>query len=429
MALENRIPVDQLAVGIFVHLDLGWMEHPFSFNSFKIRSEEQLQIIRQLGLSTVRWSPDRSDTTPSPQKAPDDTSTTHAEQAVQPVASVIDPAIMAAKQARILKLQEHRESIARVEKEFIRSAKIVRSLDQSIFSLPDKALSEATELVGSMTDTLLSAPDLAIHVMGEHASTEEAYSQPLNVSVLSMLLARDLNLPAEIVHTVGLGALFHDIGLSQIPSKIVNNPNPLTKVERDYLELHCEYGVEIGKKAGLPAGTLKIIHQHHEFFDGTGYPAKLKGEAIYPLARIVSLTSAFESLCNPLNPALALTPHEALAQMFSQYRARFDPKLLKQFIRFMGVYPAGTVVSLSNGAVGMVIAVNTSHPLRPTVVVYDPDVPKREAIVLDLSEESEVNITRGIRPDQLLPAVFDYLSPRRRVSFFFDPGSQLEVTP
>jgi hypothetical protein len=71
-----------------------------------------------------------------------------------------------------------------------------------------------------------------------------------------------------------------------------------------------------------------------------------------------------------------------------------------------------------------VIAVNADHPLKPTVIVHDPDVPKQEAIVLDLATETKVNITRAIRPDQLLPAVFDYLSPRRRVSYYFDPGTK-----
>jgi len=430
MASDDRIPVEQLQVGIFVHLDLGWMAHPFSFNSFKIRSADQIHTIRELGLKTVRWSPDRSDAKPvapgAPADAAADASATAAATAETPA---LDPAIVAAKQARIQRLAEHRERIARVEKEFVRSAKIVGSLGQTIFSLPDQTLTAATGLVDEMVATLVSSPDLAIHVMSEHPGADDAYSHPLNVSVLAMILARELRLPPELVHIVGMGALFHDIGLAKVPPRIVNNPGPLNKAEREFFEMHCQYGLEIGKKAGLPAGTLKIIYQHHELFDGSGYPAKLKGEAIDLTARIVSLVDAFDSFCNPPNPAQAATPHEALSQMFAQYRNRFDPKLLQLFIRFMGVYPAGTVVTLSNGALGMVIAVDAAHPLQPTVVVYDPDVPKSEAIVLDLAEEAEVNISRAIRPDKLLPMVFDYLSPRRRLSFYFDSGRTADGAP
>lgn len=430
MEQEHIIAVEQLQVGIYVHLDLGWMSHPFSFNSFKIRSQDQIQTIRDTGLKTVRWNPERSDLRPLPVPAPGAspaaaTTTTApgtaatAETGATPVA---DPAIMSAKQARIQRLAEHRQRIARVEKEFLNAARTVRSLEKTIFSMPDQALATASELVGQMVGTLLAAPDLAIHVMGDHSSVDEAYSHALNVSVLAMILARELNFPAEVVQVLGLGTLFHDVGLSQVPSKIVNKTEPLTKSEREFVEMHCQYGVEICKKAGLPAAALRIVQQHHELYDGSGYPGKLKGEAIDPLARVAALANAFDSLCNPPQAAQALTPHEALSQMFAQHRSRFDPKLLQLFIRFMGVYPAGTVVGLSNEMLGMVIAVNAGHPLKPTVVVYDPEVPRHEAIVLDLIEDEDVNICRAIRPQQLLPAVFDYLSPRRRVSYYFDAG-------
>ena len=426
MASDNKVPVERLQVGVYVHLDLGWMDHPFSFSSFKIRSEEQILTLRQLGLKSVRWSPDRSDTNPLLQAPPP---LPEAGLAAAPDVPAIDPAAVLAKQARIHRLTEHRQSIAQVQREFMNSARIVRSLGQTIFSVPDKALVDAKSLVDQMVATLLAAPDLAIHVIGGHSSTEEAYSHPLNVAVLAMILARELRLPPETVNRVGMGALFHDIGLSKVPSKIVNHHGPLTRTEREYFELHCQYGLDIGRTAGLPAATLQIIYQHHELFDGCGYPQKLKGEAIDLLARIVSLVNAFESLCNPPNPAQALTPHEALSQMFAQYRARFDPRLLQLFIRFMGVYPAGTVVNLSNGALGLVISVNAALPLKPTILVYDPEVPKQEAIVLDLAEETGANISGAVRPDQLLPVVFDYLSPRRRVSYYFDPGKDAEYAP
>jgi hypothetical protein len=89
----------------------------------------------------------------------------------------------------------------------------------------------------------------------------------------------------------------------------------------------------------------------------------------------------------------------------------------------MGVYPPGTVVGLSNDAIGLVIKVNMERALRPTVIIYDPAIPKHEALILDLGDEPDINITRAIRPVQLLPKVFDYLSPRRRVSYYFDGGS------
>jgi putative nucleotidyltransferase with HDIG domain len=419
---ENTISVDQLQIGVYVLLDVGWMHHPFSFNNFKIRDESQLRAIRQLGLKQVRWDPSRSDLKPlkkNTQPAADTLA-----QAAPAVSDSAGEALMSAKRQRIQRLSDHREKLARVEVAFVNAANVVRSINKNIYSQSAKTVADASVLVQQMVETLLVSPELAIQVMSEKPGSDDLYFHSLNVAVLSMTLARELNLPAEIVKMIGVGAIFHDIGLNEVPAKILNNPDPLTKAEREFREQHCQYGLNIGKMAGLPAPVLKIIFQHHEFIDGSGYPGKLKGDSIDPLARLVALVNAYDNLCNPVNIAQAMTPHEALSYMFAQQRQRFDPRFLQAFIRFMGVYPPGTVVSLSNDALGLVIKVNSSRPLRPTVVVYDAGIPKNEAIILDLEDEPDINISRAIKPAQLPTAVFEYLNPRRRVSYYFDASKK-----
>jgi len=169
--------------------------------------------------------------------------------------------------------------------------------------------------------------------------------------------------------------------------------------------------------------VLAIIREHHELFDGTGYPGKLKAEAIGLLSRIVVIANYYDELCNPLTVADALTPHEALSLMFAKLRGKFDAKLLQVFIRCLGVYPPGTIVQLSNGVLGMVATVNTARPMKPMLVVYDANVPKEEAIMLDMEHETEVNIAKAIRPAQVPREVYGYLSPRKRVSYYFDAAS------
>ncbi len=414
----QTISVDQLQIGVYICLDLGWMNHPFSFNNFKIRNADQIKTLRELGLTAVRWDPERSDQKPLPRGT----------AAPAPVAAPAAPSdaenpVTIAKRARIERLRVQREKIARVEQAFTSAAAIVKSLGKDIYARPAETIAQADKLVGEVVDVLLAAPELAVQVMSGKAGSEELYFHSLNVSVLAMILARELKLPAEVVRIVGIGAMFHDVGLNEVPAKIINNPGPLTKAEREFRDLHCVYGLDIGTRAGLATPVLNIIHQHHEHFDGSGFPQRLKAEAIDLLARLVGVVNAYDNLCNPVNVALALTPHEALSQLFAQQRNHFDPKLLQAFIRFMGVYPPGTVVGLSNEALGLVIKVNSARPLRPTLIIYDPDVPKQEAIILDLEEEPDVNITRAIRPGNLPPPVLEYLSPRRRVSYFFDAGN------
>lgn len=92
-------------------------------------------------------------------------------------------------------------------------------------------------------------------------------------------------------------------------------------------------------------------------------------------------------------------------------------------MRCLGIYPPGTIVVLSNDSIGIVLSVNSTRPLKPTVMVYDPDVPKDEAIVVDLEEEPDVAISRALKPQQLPQPVFDYLAPRKRTAYYFDSDS------
>jgi hypothetical protein len=109
--------------------------------------------------------------------------------------------------------------------------------------------------------------------------------------------------------------------------------------------------------------------------------------------------------------------------MFTKQRAWFDKDYLALFIRILGVYPPGTVVQLSNGALGLVISSNPTNQLRPSLVLYDPEIPKKEALVVDLSEEPDLKIEKSIRPAHLPAEIFDYLSLRTRITYFVNPAS------
>jgi putative nucleotidyltransferase with HDIG domain len=412
--MSDMISVDLLKVGMYIHLDVSWISHPFSLNAFKIKSEDQIRTIRGLGVKEIRWDPTKSDLSP----APGEPGGSPADESLGQ-ASPQEKQALEAKRIRVEILHKQREKMSQMEEAFSSAAAIVRSINKKIFSQPKETIEETRRLVDKMVESFLAAPEVAIHIMGEKLG-EEVYCHSLNVAILSMMIARELKLPPEVINTLGSGSLFHDIGLTEVSPTIINKTDPLTKIERNFREMHCEYGLDIGKKIGLPPPVLKIIYQHHELFDGSGYPKKLEGEAIDLLARIVVIANHYDNLCNPPSILNALTPHEALSQMFAQYRAKFDQKLLQLFIRCMGVYPPGTIVKLSNEAIGLVTAVNASKPLKPMMIIFDPKVPKNEAIILDLEQEPGINISKAIRPALLSRAAYEYLSPRKRVNYYFD---------
>lgn len=417
MITPQTVEMDQLRVGLYVYLDMKWFDHPFAFSHFKIKSADQIKTLRRLGLKTVRFSPELSDP---------ELPALSAETVLEPVSEAshepTEPsAVMLAKRAMMAQMQQRRETAQRIEKAFVNTANTIRDIEKNLYSRPVETLQATTRLVQHIADSILSAPELAIQVMGDKLGGEELYFHSLNVAMLSMMMARDLKLPIEVVGTLGVGALLHDIGRKEVPDRILLKTEPLTPAERNFFEQHPNYGVDIAKRMHLAPATMAIIGQHHELFDGSGYPGKLKGDSINLLARIVAIANYYDELCNPLLVADALTPHEALSLMFAKLRGKFDPNLLKVFIHCLGVYPPGTLVQLSNGAIGMVSTVNTARPMKPIVVVYDPDVPKEEAMLLDMGSQPDLTIGKAIRPGQVPREVYNYLSPRKQVSYYFDP--------
>ena len=417
---EVRISVDQVREGLYIRLDT-WMNHPFLFNGFKIRNGKQIEALRAAGIRELTYIPAKSDCEPLP-RIPDRMAPVTSVSAVQP-----DPELEAMwreKAARRQKVAERRAAIAQCEQRFNKSVASVKTLLKGLFARPRESVGQAKMLVSDLVDTLLTEKDVVIHLMGSKVGDENAYYHALNVTVLSLLLAKEAGLAAEEMRALGLGCLLHDIGKERVPSQILLKRTPWTPAEYHFYQQHVVYGIEAAQRLpNLTAGALEVIALHHEMMDGSGYPGHLMGERIGKLARIAAIVNTYDNHCNRVNPADSLTPAEALAHMFKRQKAQFDPLLLKLFIRCMGVYPPGSIVQLNNDAIGMVVSVNPDRLLQPTILLYDPAIPKEEAVFFELDEEPDLAIVKALRPAELKPAVYEYLNPRARVNYFLERGS------
>lgn len=413
-AATVSIHPDQLCVGLYVHLDLSWWEHDFTFNSFKIKDEDQIRSLRNLGLSQLRYEPARSDCEPPPLPQPESqTPSTPMEP------SAPDPDELA-RQSRAAKLGILRKRLAEVDRRFVQASQRVKSLNQSLRSQPEEAVKLAGEVVRDLVDSLLGDDGAALHSINGKAS-DDAYFHSLNVTVLSVMLGRQLGYDSEACHSLGLGALLHDIGKLEIPSKVLLKTEPLTRPEQQLLQMHCEFGARRGQQLMLDDEVLRIIQEHHEYCDGSGYPKGLREAGIGRLSRLVTITNTFDNLCNPLNPRDGLSPHETLASMFKQQRDRFDDVALKAFIRCMGVYPPGSLVQLEDERYALVLAMHPSLPLKPTLILYEPHIPKTEALIVNLEQEPNLAIARSLRPSQLPLEALEYLNPRQQLTYYVDP--------
>jgi HD-GYP domain-containing protein (c-di-GMP phosphodiesterase class II) len=407
--MASTVSVHELRVGMFVHLDLGWMKHPFALSSFRIQSPEQIETIRGLGLSALRWDPAQSllDVPAEPEPGP------------APIAP--ESPAEAAQRERREALQAHRLQTALLDRECHEAGQALRDATRAVLVDPSKAHADAEALAGKLIDRLAGNGEMCIRLVNSQAG-DRASAHGLNVAVMALLIGRAMGLQDEEMHDLGLGAMLHDVGKLEVPDRLRHFDDAFNTVETQSYREHVAHGISLGRRMGMRTGALAVVGQHHEHADGSGFPLRLAAERQTLAARIVAVIDRYDNLCNPALLARALTPHEAVSTLFTQHRQRYDATVLNTFIRMMGVYPAGSVVQLTDDRYALVVAVNSSRPLKPRVLVHDPKVPADEALLLDLETTPQLGIRRSLAAAKLPPASQDYLAPRPRVTYFFEPA-------
>lgn len=254
------------------------------------------------------------------------------------------------------------------------------------------------------------------------AAGDRGAAHALNVSIISLLLGRAFGMERDEMMDLGVGAMLHDIGKLELAPRLRHRDDGFTLAETQAYQQHVILGVGVAKQMGLASGPMLVIAQHHENADGSGFPQRINVDRMSAASRIVALVNRFDGLCNPLLASKSMTPHEALSLMFAQGRNRFDATMLNAFIRMMGVYPPGSTVQLTDDRFALVVAVNSSRPLKPKVMVHDAKVARDDALIINLEDHPDLGIRRSLKPTALPRASLEYLSPRTRVAYFFEPA-------
>jgi len=311
-----KITVDRLQPGLHIRLPVKWNEHPFLFNSFKIKDQEQIRLIKHLGIQHVFLNPSQSDTQPLPpvtNTAPVDDQENEVESDINSEADKL----WQEKQNRIEKLSAYRRRVISCEKEFERSLARMRAVMNKIRNRPMDAVDEAAQLVDDIVDKLLGDDSVTLHLMNGKSEFEDIYFHSLNVSVIAMMIGRAKGYPADKIKEIAFASLFHDIGKIRIPTAIVRKQTPLTEPEKNYLKMHTKYGLEISQNIKeFPDSARRVIEQHHELLDGSGYPLGLKGDDIDELAQVIAVANAFDNLCHPNVPSEQKIPYVALSYLY-----------------------------------------------------------------------------------------------------------------
>lgn len=426
MSLQE-IPIDQLQVGHFISLDGAWTDYPFMFKAFKIKNQKQITIIIEMGVKMIMIDPAKSAVKGKVavkalelELASGDGELDFVEDSEEDFFEEKEG--FSEEIAYVQDQKVRKDSLKRSEAAFTKSTGVVKSLMRNMRSQPKESLAAAEELVDDIVGTVVKNPNAAVQLVNMKGQNENSYFHIVNVTMLSLIVGKELGLNDVELNHLGVGAMLHTFGYLKVPGKILRKTSPLNNVERKTYELYPQYGVQLAENLGtLPKPVIEIIGQHCECEDGSGYPNQLKGDQISKLSKIVAVANTYDDYCNNMQYSKLLTPYEAMSYMYSQ--KKFDTNILSIFINRLGVYPPGTVVKLSDESCGGVIAINRDDPLNPTILIYDSKVPKDDAKIIDLASEEGLEIKKTIRRNEVASEILAYLNFGDSLNYYTDPNS------
>lgn len=304
---------------------------------------------------------------------------------------------------------EHKDEIeAKLRPEMSRSHQRTVNLMERVLTKGSEDLLETEAIrgaVGEIMSQVELSKDVLLGLTHLQSYDNYLYSHSVNVCVLALIIGEGLQMSPESLKELGEAALLHDLGMLNISSDVWNQQRALT--EEEFLEIrrHPDYGRELLSNAdGVKPCTVEVAYQHHERFDGSGYPQGLTGEATSQFARIVAVADVYDACISPRPHRAAMTPREALNSL-TAYKEKYDPKVLYAFLSMMAIYPVGCYVQLSSGETGKVVGIQRNQPFRPEIrVVTDPlgnvlDKPYR--INLDNKNYLMLHITRTLEKDEV----------------------------
>ena len=255
-----------------------------------------------------------------------------------------------------------------------------------------------------LLQALRDNPDSFVdYILGGEVTGHELAKSSINTAILSALIAQELHLPNHKINNIVAGALLHDIGMLRLSKGITEKKGGLSDAELEQIKSHPIHTSKIVTKELFGPHEVNLIAlQHHERWDGQGYPDHLMGPAIDIGARIVSVADAFEAMVSKKSYRSSMIGYQAIRNLLSDNSRRFDPAVIMAFTKIMGIYPIGSIVRLNDGSVARVVKVNVNAPLRPVVQMLMDDggrvISVGKAATIDLLEDKKLFIKEAINP-------------------------------
>ena len=262
-----------------------------------------------------------------------------------------------------------REELGRTEKIYARSLDLARRVVRDVAEGREIDMRTSGELVEELIDSAVRNHQTLVCLSKLDTFDNYTYSHCVNVSALAVVFGRFLDLDHDSLVTLGLAGLFHDLGKTRVPRKILNKPGRLNEFEFKEIQRHPVYSQEILSRQSIDDVIVRAAGEHHEKYNGMGYPAQLPRDKVGSMARILSLADVFDALTSRRPYKESMLTNKALSVMYGMRGQDFDPTDVDLFIKCLGVYPTGSLVRLSNGDHAVVLDSRQDNLLKPLVLL------------------------------------------------------------
>lgn len=363
---HQKFMVEDLRVGMFVvELDIPWEESTFMFQGLEIKSASDIaELQQQCTYVFVDYDEFalRKENKPAGLAAPN----------VSPNA--------------IVSVEEEFSSAQNVHN---LASETVQNLFQELRLGAQIDGGKIKQAVNGCVTSILRNPDASVWLTRIKSKDEGTAQHSLNVAALSVVLAKSMNLQPRELEDVGVCAMLHDVGKTSVPTELLRKEGKLSPEEMAEMQKHTRYGRDILLSTkSVMSGAADVAHAHHERPDGTGYPRGLTAEKIPLYAKIVAIAEAYDVITTKQHYREALSPSDALQELYSKRGTQFDEELVLKFIDSIGVFPPGSIVEMVNGQIGIVLS-TTADKLRPRVIlILDDEKEPIEQHVIDLSQNA-----------------------------------------